>query len=89
LSVSVLHPAYNRVFKKEKGVANMSMDQIRAQRAYLDATDLEREASVNIDRLEGELERWRQIKRNAETLGAAALAETTGEAAPESDSNPE
>ncbi len=63
----------------------MSMEQVRAQRALLDATDLEREADENIVRLESELERWQRIKQNAQACGATALAAITGETIPQVD----
>lgn len=60
----------------------MSMDQVRAQRAYIDAQDLRREADQNIDHLEGELERWRRIREDAIALGQSALNETADSPAP-------
>ena len=64
----------------------MSMEQIRAQRAYLDASDLEREAGERIEVLQVELVRWRNIREQAQALGSEALAEVIKE--PETKSVP-
>lgn len=57
----------------------MSIERVRAQRAYLDAADLEREADENIDRLESELARWQRIRDEAQAVGSTALTEATSQ----------
>lgn len=63
----------------------MSMEQVRAQREYLDANDLAREAEQKIAELTDELARWRRIKSEAGALGAIAFAAITDEPAPQTD----
>jgi hypothetical protein len=66
----------NIIIKRK--VAQMSQEQIRAQRVYLDAIAQAREADENIDKLQGELGRWQRIKQDAKSVGESALAEITG-----------
>jgi hypothetical protein len=56
-----------------------AIDQVRAQREYLDSVDTVREADNKIASLEGELERWRRIKQDAEALGAVSLSQLVGD----------
>jgi hypothetical protein len=53
---------------------SMASEQVRAQRDYLDADELARQATRKVEDLSAELCKWQRIERSAQELADLALA---------------